>query len=351
MLSATKDEKMWKCHICAQLNKESVTKCKDCFTIRNPPLAPPPPPSPSVNPFLASSSLPLDKSLISSSMPSGVSSVHVGVTCDECKMNPIVGIRYKCTGRFDYDLCEVCEGKKRQPYPMIKIVEPLKSGVYEIPPEPPRAPLRLSSALSPISSSSFLSASDAIQLTWDKNFSNRQLQFTNDDRTLERPGSVSCYPAGFVLLPFDLCEFNITIDKAALTSNWLTFGITKVGMGNSSSDGFGKTQNSWGIRDDRGNSSLMPIISASGNDCGKMNRKLRAGDLLSMKVDVNNGIADLFVNRNEFSHRFTILAGKAADYWFGMTFANDHRVTILPSRRLSLIAPGRSLSDKISGKI
>lgn len=51
--------------------------------------------------------------------------VHDGVTCDECKRNPIVGIRYKCTGREDFDLCGECEASKViQPFPMIKIYRP-----------------------------------------------------------------------------------------------------------------------------------------------------------------------------------------------------------------------------------
>lgn len=50
--------------------------------------------------------------------------VHRGITCDECHMSPIRGIRYKCTVRDDYDLCESCEAKQVQPYPMIKIVNP-----------------------------------------------------------------------------------------------------------------------------------------------------------------------------------------------------------------------------------
>lgn len=35
--------------------------------------------------------------------------VHRHVACDGCDMEPIVGIRYKCTFRDDYDLCEKCE--------------------------------------------------------------------------------------------------------------------------------------------------------------------------------------------------------------------------------------------------
>lgn len=49
---------------------------------------------------------------------------HSGVTCDGCGMSPIVGIRYKCTGRPDYDLCSACEAKTPQPYPMMKITTP-----------------------------------------------------------------------------------------------------------------------------------------------------------------------------------------------------------------------------------
>jgi hypothetical protein len=50
--------------------------------------------------------------------------MHNGVTCDCCGVSPIVGLRYKCTGRNDYDLCSSCEGKAPQPFPMIKITAP-----------------------------------------------------------------------------------------------------------------------------------------------------------------------------------------------------------------------------------
>lgn len=35
--------------------------------------------------------------------------VHERYTCDGCDTGPIVGIRYKCSVRPDYDLCEKCE--------------------------------------------------------------------------------------------------------------------------------------------------------------------------------------------------------------------------------------------------
>lgn len=50
--------------------------------------------------------------------------VHHGYTCDGCQTSPIVGIRYKCSVRPDYDLCEDCEAAMETPHPMIKIREP-----------------------------------------------------------------------------------------------------------------------------------------------------------------------------------------------------------------------------------
>lgn len=50
--------------------------------------------------------------------------VHRGVTCNECGVSPINGIRYKCTVRHDFDLCANCESRRPQPYDMIKIYTP-----------------------------------------------------------------------------------------------------------------------------------------------------------------------------------------------------------------------------------
>jgi len=47
--------------------------------------------------------------------------VHHGITCDGCEINPIVGIRYKCSVLPDYDLCEKCEVTKGHPHPLLKI--------------------------------------------------------------------------------------------------------------------------------------------------------------------------------------------------------------------------------------
>ena len=46
--------------------------------------------------------------------------MHEHVTCDGCGIRPIIGSRFKCSVRSNYDLCENCEQNK-QPFPMIKI--------------------------------------------------------------------------------------------------------------------------------------------------------------------------------------------------------------------------------------
>ena len=39
--------------------------------------------------------------------------VHRGTICDLCKMDPVIGIRYKCLDCFNYDLCSSCMKKER----------------------------------------------------------------------------------------------------------------------------------------------------------------------------------------------------------------------------------------------
>lgn len=53
--------------------------------------------------------------------------VHHGVACDICEKAPITGIRYKCSVRNNYDVCQECEINNPQPHPMIKIRDPSKA--------------------------------------------------------------------------------------------------------------------------------------------------------------------------------------------------------------------------------
>lgn len=50
--------------------------------------------------------------------------VHSGFQCFACRVKPIIGIRYKCSGRPDVDYCEKCETTIEAPYPLIQIRKP-----------------------------------------------------------------------------------------------------------------------------------------------------------------------------------------------------------------------------------
>jgi len=58
--------------------------------------------------------------------------IHDHVTCDGCGLSPLVGNRYKCAVREDFDLCEKCESTQVQPYPMVKIYakEQAPAGIF-----------------------------------------------------------------------------------------------------------------------------------------------------------------------------------------------------------------------------
>lgn len=52
--------------------------------------------------------------------------------CSECKIKQIVGIRYKCTQRVDFNICEKCEDKVGQDskFSFIKIRKPEMAPVH-----------------------------------------------------------------------------------------------------------------------------------------------------------------------------------------------------------------------------
>ena len=69
--------------------------------------------------------------------------IHEHIGCDQCGMNPIVGTRFHCTVRMDYDLCSNCESLKSEeehvkypsfamPYPAIYHPVPTEHGHFII---------------------------------------------------------------------------------------------------------------------------------------------------------------------------------------------------------------------------
>lgn len=49
---------------------------------------------------------------------------HPEFICDNCGMDPIKGIRFKCSVRPDFDLCEKCEAQGTHEHPFLKIRHP-----------------------------------------------------------------------------------------------------------------------------------------------------------------------------------------------------------------------------------
>jgi hypothetical protein len=62
--------------------------------------------------------------------------IHPNIICDGCGMEPLRGIRYKCTVCSDFDLCGDCESTGQHPmdHILLKAKEPLPDGFRFIPP-------------------------------------------------------------------------------------------------------------------------------------------------------------------------------------------------------------------------
>ena len=80
---------------------------------------------------------------------------------------------------------------------------------------------------------------------WDVNISNNNLEYTDENTSCRRPGSNSCYPAAFAQVPGLRSSFSVTLLETLSTTNWLTIGLCAAGFATQSSDGFGRTVNSW----------------------------------------------------------------------------------------------------------
>jgi hypothetical protein len=160
------------------------------------------------------------------------------------------------------------------------------------------------------------------------NISDPALSFTSNNRSAQRPGGDSCYPAAFTELPASHCIFVVRLTSTQSKHNWLTFGVCKRGFPAKGSEGIGRARSSWGVCDDRSTES-NPIVSADGNTVADFPRKLHENDLLSAEINLSESWLELRLNHREHVHRITLPSNlKASDMLFGMTFANGLMATI-----------------------
>jgi len=66
-------------------------------------------------------SLEAKSNLALQNLPQKNKTVHKGIICNECKVNPITGARYKCTICANYNLCESCEDKDIHSHVLLKM--------------------------------------------------------------------------------------------------------------------------------------------------------------------------------------------------------------------------------------
>ncbi len=97
-----------------------------------------------------------------------------------------------------------------------------------------------------------------------------------------------------------------------------------------SSDGVGRSRDSYGIADDRGvtSSNLHASVFASGRFISQC-PKLKQDDIIICNVDLIEGWFEISINETEFSYRFDVPILPHTEYVFAMTFANDHCARIL----------------------
>ena len=165
---------------------------------------------------------------------------------------------------------------------------------------------------------------------WDILKSNEHLTYSNQNTTVKRIGNVSCYPAAFCKLSSPMASITVTLDQAPRGPNWLTFGLSRIDMPVSGSDGVGRTSSSWGICDDRSTTSNNQAMLFNCGQIVSTFRKLIEGDILKAEVNMTDGWLEISLN-DDFHYKFTIpiTSNDYNSYCFAMTFANDHQISIV----------------------
>ncbi len=84
--------------------------------------------------------------------------------------------------------------------------------------------------------------------SWDPTISNPSLVFADNNTSCKRPGAESTYPGGLIRIPVPVCTVRLILSETGSTVNWLTMGLCRSGFAVTSSDGFGRTTNTWFLK-------------------------------------------------------------------------------------------------------
>lgn len=171
---------------------------------------------------------------------------------------------------------------------------------------------------------------------WDRTDSYQSLEYSNNNRSVKRPGNLSSYPAAFCKMnPGNSVNvFTVKLTEANSTSNTISIGIAKVENGtltfpNSGSDGVGRTLNSFGYFNDRSHSDAALYFN------GKLEDNLRSlvlGDEVTVVYDNRFGVCTFCLNENEYRKEVNVGIG----VWvFVVTLATEHQLTIIPPRPIT----------------
>eukprot|EP01041_Mallomonas_annulata_P002438 gene2438-4728_t len=165
---------------------------------------------------------------------------------------------------------------------------------------------------------------------WHVDISQPSLSFFNDNKSVLRPGGVSCYPAALFAISRRKCRLSVRLDEAPHFNNTLSFGIALEGFPSMGDSAFGEAGHSWGMYNNRSSTHEMSKVCAEGVSVGTF-RALITGDVLSMDYDEASASATLRVNGDEYKHIFPIPVMRTSKFVMGATLCNDHVLTIVPS--------------------
>lgn len=165
---------------------------------------------------------------------------------------------------------------------------------------------------------------------WDRSLSCSHLEFSNDDRSVRRPGSVSSFPAAFCKMDVtkDVNVFTVKLTKADGRTNNVTIGVALFDtFPNQGSDGVGLQNDSFGLIDDRSENNHPCAIHYNRNNVGTF-PKLKLGDEVCVVYDRRFSSCSLYLNKSEYCFTYQIPYG---NYVFVVTVANNHELTIMQS--------------------